>query len=204
VGCGSIKGSYASLSLLPYDLQISPDTYGPTIKSSAPILTQGNDAVFGRLVDSLFNDLGYVQSKLACKPADSASTPLSPETCATLATKWAEARYKLNVCLASAFEPIAGHGSTSRDSNHALPSGRPYCTEYFPQRLAAFRNALPAAPAGTDVANRLGALKSRVDILQHVYATRFLPSIPECGFCRERTATSSDGRNPPAPCVAPW
>ena len=189
VGCGSIKGSYSRLSLLPYDLQISPDTYGPTILSSTPVLTTGNDAVFARLVDSLFNDLGYVQAQLACKAVDGPAAPLSYSTCHTLAGKWAEARYKLDVCLHSAFE---------------YAYSRPFCTLYFPQRLGWFKDALPATPYAADVANRLGELKSRVEILQHLYDTRFLPSIPKGGFCRERATGSYTSRHPQPQCVAPW
>lgn len=213
VGCGSVKGSYSRLSILPYDLQISPDTYGKTIVSGTPVLTQGNDAVFARLVDSLFNDLGQAQARLACKPVDSAATPLPYSTCNTLAGKWAEARYKLDVCLDSTFQAIAasGYGTSTRHGGSSLPSSRPYCTQYFPERLAAFNSALPLAAQGSDVANRLGELKSRVKVLQHLYATRFLPSIPAGGFCRERNASGSNLVSastytypPPVQCTAPW
>ena len=81
-GCGSIKGEYSRMSLLPYDLEITPDTWGPTVESETPLLTPNNDAVFGRLVGSLIGDLGYVFSELACKAVDNpnAAPPLSPTT----------------------------------------------------------------------------------------------------------------------------
>jgi hypothetical protein len=50
------------------------------------------------------------------------------------------------------------------------------------------------APLGTVAATRrrpsarcarLVELKSRVDVIRHVFDTRFLPSIPEAGFCKE-------------------
>ncbi len=81
---------------------------------------------------------------------------------------------------------------------------RPFCTYYFPERLGWFEDALPAAPYAADVANRLGELKSRVEILQHLYDTRFLPSIPKGGFCREKVADSYTSRHPQPQCVAPW
>ena len=93
VGCGSIRIGAGRLSLLPYDLQVNPDTWGPTGPSSAPtapVLTAGNDAVFARLLQSLYGDLGYVQRELACKPADAGagSAPLSNNLCNSLTSTW--------------------------------------------------------------------------------------------------------------------
>jgi len=49
----------------------------------------------------------------------------------------------------------------------------------------AFLAALPATAAGPDVFNRLGELKSRVDVFQHVWDERFIKSLEPGGFCRE-------------------
>jgi hypothetical protein len=62
VGCINPSGTeQVRLSLLPYNLEVSPDTYGPTILSANESVTTGNDAVFARLVQSLYDDLEFVR-----------------------------------------------------------------------------------------------------------------------------------------------
>ena len=54
------------------------------------------------------------------------------------------------------------------------------------ESVNAFEAALPATASGPDAYNRLGELKSRVDVFQHVWTERFLKSIKPGGFCREQ------------------
>ena len=49
-----------------------------------------------------------------------------------------------------------------------------------------YQAALPASAVGADVANRLGEQKARVETFLHVWDTRFLPSIKNAGYCREK------------------
>jgi len=177
------------LSLLPYNLEISPDTYGPTILSQIPSVTVGNDAVFARLIQSLYDDLEYVRRELACKQVDSmpigGPAPLSTSNCTTLANNWLNGKQKLDKCINAAFDPKQSAGDENCQS--------------FVSQLRNYRTSLPATTSPTDVANRLGELKVRVDVIRHVFDTRFLPSIPASGFCRE-----SDHDGNPLTCPDPW
>ena len=65
-GCGGSRGQAPELSLVPINLQIAPDTYGPQSTSNTQSVTENNDAVFARLVESLYDDLNRSRSQLAC------------------------------------------------------------------------------------------------------------------------------------------
>jgi hypothetical protein len=179
IGCRNpTETSEERMSLLPYNLEISPDTYGPTILSpTTPVLTVGNDAVFARLVQSMYADLGEVLAVHAC--------PLfSTSLCTSLQNTHANGKLKLDKCIAAAFQPKQSAGDENCQS--------------FVSQLTNFRAALPATTPAADVANRVGELKVRVDVIRQVFDTRFLPSIPANGFCREKTAPTN-----PA-CPYPW
>jgi hypothetical protein len=107
IDCGSIRMGAARLSLVPYDLQVNPDTWGPTNASASPVLTIGNDAVFARLMQSLYSDLAYVQRELACKIVDQPSqrAPLASNTCNGLTSTWNNGKLKLDKCIEAAFSP---------------------------------------------------------------------------------------------------
>ncbi len=175
------------LSLLPYNLEVVPDTYGPTILSAVKSVTMGNDAVFARLVQNLYDDLEYVRREMACKPVDpvpnAGPAPLSAAVCNTLFSKWENGKVKLDKCVNAAFQPKQSAG----DEN---------CQSFISQ-LTNYRASVPATTSASDVANRVGELKSRVDVIRHVFDTRFLPSIPAAGFCRERDPD-------PDTCPDPW
>jgi hypothetical protein len=190
-GCGSVKGEYARMSLLPYDLEITPDTYGPTVLSSTLQLTSGNDAVFGRLLQKLYGDLDYVRANLACVQADRlpGSPPVNAGACATLGSIWSAGKGKLDSCMAEAFKPhwIYANHDGDHDRDDFIENNRTHCPA-FRASLVSFQNALvPIVMSTDDVANRLGELNVRVAVMLQLYDTRFWPSIPyETGFCSER------------------
>jgi hypothetical protein len=177
-GCiNPTKTTVPRLSLLPYNLEIAPDTYGPTILSAVKSVTMGNDAVFARLVQSLYDDLEYVRRELACQQVDAGggpAPPISASVCNKLSSAWLNGKLKLDKCVDAAFQPKQSAGDENCQS--------------FVSQLTNYRALLPATTSVSDVANRLGELKMRVDVIRHVFDTRFLPSIPTAGFCRERNA----------------
>lgn len=189
VGCGSEIRYGGRLSLLPYDLEITPDTYAPTAADGAPVkYTRNNDAVFARLLQKLYGDLHEVQTRYACAAADlapelladaptsSALRPLPEGTCASLESTWQNGLIKLNKCVNAAFQPKSSAGDENCQS--------------FVSQLSNYRSRIPATTSASDIANRTGELKVRVEVLFYVYNTRFLPSIPADGFCRETTCPS--------------
>ncbi len=175
-GCGGTRTTTSRLSLVPYNLEVAPDTY------RGGVVTVNNDGVFARLVQALGNDLDAVRSDYACKQADPVPSggiaPLSTTTCATLAQLWLGSKLtggiksKLDKCVDAAFQPKS---SASNENCNA-----------FRTQFAQYRSALPASATGADPANRLGELKARAETFSFIFETRFLPSIPPTGFCRER------------------
>jgi hypothetical protein len=188
VGCiNPTKTLGSRLSLLPYNLEINPDTYGPTFLSANKSVTVGNDAVFARLVQSLYDDLEFVRRELACKLVDAASgqPPISASVCSTLASKWQNGKVKLDKCINAAFQPK----QSTADEN----------CQSFASQLTNYRSSIPATTPTRDVANRVGELRMRVDVVRHVFDTRLLPSLTTTGFCREQ---DFDGN--PLTCPDPW
>ena len=180
VGCGTTKIVNKRLSLLPYNLEIVPDTFDPTIKSRTPVVTINNDAVFARLTQSLWNDVGALRNDYACKQADpvpnGGTPPLSSSDCKKLAGTWSVAEFTLNLCVATAFFPKNALGT--------------WLCDYARKSVTDYAAALPDTATGPDVANRLGEQKAQVATFLHVFDTRFLPSIPDRGFCREKNLNS--------------
>jgi hypothetical protein len=186
VGCRNpTKTQQTRISLLPYNLEINPDTYGPTFLSPVKSVTLGNDAVFARLVQNLYDDLEFVRRELACKLADAPSgqPPISASVCNTLASKWANGKIKLDKCINAAFQPK----QSTADEN----------CQSFVSQLTNYRSSIPATTPTRDIANRVGELKMRVDVIRHVYDTRMLPSMTTAGFCREQSSN-------PLTCPDPW
>jgi hypothetical protein len=177
------------ISLVPYLLAINPDTYGPTILSTDKEVTEGNDAVFARLVQSLYDDLDFVRRELACKAVDdpSALPPLSASVCNTLASKWANGKIKLDKCIDAAFAPKESFANENCQS--------------FLSQLTNYRNTIPTTTPTHDIANRTGEQRMRVDVIFHVFNTRLLASmdIATEGFCREQDVDLD-----PLTCPDPW
>ena len=170
--------------MLPYDLMVNPDTYEPAFGSgTVPVSTPGNDAVFARLLQSLYGDLKAVQLAYACTNADAGSgqAPLSNNICNSLTSTWNNGKTKLDKCIEAAFQPK----SSASNEN---------CQSWVSQ-MTNYRNSLPANTAAQDVANRSGELKARIETIFHLYYTRVLPSMPQNGFCRERNVPG---------CANPW
>ncbi|MGH8242954.1 MAG: hypothetical protein ACRETY_06345 [Steroidobacteraceae bacterium] len=169
-----VKGTRLSLYSI---LEMTRDTYGPTIKSSKPLVTVNNDAVFARLVETLWKDLGEVRANYACKQADptpsGGQAPLSAALCNTLAARWSDANKKIKDCVVKTFKPITG-------------AALGICEKARDELVVAFETALPATTTGPDPFNRLGELRGRVEAFKHIWDTRFLPSLDLAGFCRER------------------
>lgn len=178
VGCQNpTKVSGVRLSLQSVNLEMVPATYGPTIKSFKSKVTENNDAVFARLVESLWKAEGEILGSFACKQADTLPTgglaPLSSTVCNSLASKWAVADLKIKLCVNATFYPASSY----RDWICGLAS------EYVNK----FEAALPTTATGPDVRNRLGELKARVEVFEHVWTERFMRSVSNkpTGFCRE-------------------
>ena len=176
VGCiNPTKVSGDRLSLYSVNLEIAPDTFGPTITSTKPKVTVANDAVFARLAQALWADLGETKARYACKPSDPGAggiAPIAGPLCETLAAKWRQAKAKINACVKSTFKPASTAGTAACSSAKSL--------------VEAFEAALPATPTGPDAYNRVGELHARVDVFQHVWDERFLNSLKPGGFCREK------------------
>lgn len=157
-------------------LETTKDTYGSTITSKKPKVTVNNDAVFARLVETLWKDEGEILANYACKPADQVPAvgpaPLTAAMCNTLKARWSDADKKIKDCVSKTFKPITG-----------LALG--ICELARETYVVAFENALPATATGPDLRNRVAELKGRVGVFKHVWDTRFLNSIKVNGFCRE-------------------
>jgi hypothetical protein len=217
--CGSTRTIGVRLSLLSYDLEPAPDTWGPTISSTTAKLTEGNDAVFARLVERLYNELGYAQHELACIQVDTTTStvaPLNSTICGSLDAKWQEGKENLDMCIAGSFRSAAEDDDDDDEHHHhhhwwwwwlghylhlwdddddEEEAEVDYC-QLFVDSVTAYQALIPAGPTGPDVANRVSELQARITTLLHVYNTRFLPSIPEDGFCRELDPLPSDCPNP--------
>jgi hypothetical protein len=185
-GCTNPTKTFQTrISAVPYNLEVNPDTYGPIFGTTLTDVTEGNDAVFARLVQSLYDDLEFVRRELACKLVDAQSgqPPIASNVCNTLASKWANGKIKLDKCINAGFQPK----QSTADEN---------CQSFVTQ-LTNYRSSIPATTPTRDIANRVGELKMRVDVIRHVFDTRLLPSLTTDGFCRETDPS-------PTTCPDPW
>jgi hypothetical protein len=169
VGCGSIRTKSIGVSLISYNMEPSHDTY------DGSVVVVNNDAVFARMVGRLHDDIGQVLVTLACNLADGAvdTAPLKDADCLLLKPQWEDADRQLQRCLDATYQPKA---SSSNQNCQA-----------FLSQFGHFKQALAPVTSngGHDVANRRGELDLRIQVFEHVYDTRFVPSIPRGGFCVE-------------------
>jgi hypothetical protein len=108
------------------------------------------------------------------------SAPLPPAVCTNLDRLLADASVKLGRCLAAA----RGSGTPSLLPPPAVIDF--YCSR-FATSFKGYRDALALIPPGEpeeDPANRIGELKLRSEVFDHVFVERFLPSVPPGGFTR--------------------
>jgi hypothetical protein len=157
-GCGSSKVQGVRWSLYTYNMEITPNT----------------DAVFAKLLVSLYDDLEETRAELACKRADapSGAAPMSASLCSTLRSTWLNGKDKLDKCISASTQPKQSSGSQN-------------CTA-FNSQLTNYRNSVINATAvGPDPANRVSEIKQRVDVIFEVFLKRFLPSIPVNGFTNQ-------------------
>ena len=175
-GCGGTRTKVPGLSLFPINLEFALDTYGPQSTSQTQSVTVNNDAMFARLVETLYDDLNRSRSQLACTTIDGGtSPPLSSSVCSDLASKWSTGKNLLNSCISAAF---SGQSATTTTR----------CNAFRSQLAITYAGALPLTAASDDPSNRLGEQKARVATLTRLFDERFVRSILPKGFCREKTA----------------
>jgi hypothetical protein len=178
--CGSSRTSKTRWSIVPYNTEITPCTYNAhnpgdvwVSDGACPVggPEQADDAVFAKLLLSLYDDLGDALTQLACTNVDGGSNqPLSGSSCATLQASWLNGKDKLDKCW----------NATQQPKNSA---GDQTCQGFLSQ-LGNFASSVAATPRlGTDPANRKSELSARVEVILHVYHERFVPSLSAAGFC---------------------
>ena len=179
-GCGSSKTSDGRWSMKSFNLEVTPCTYNPVSPDvwvgdgNCPVGAPetADDAVFAKLLISLYDDLGEALNEVACMDVDndpSVTAPLSGSTCAALNATFDNGKDKLGKCWDATRQPKQSAGSQN--------------CQAFVSQLTSFSNTLALAPQNpNDVANRKGELQARVEVLFHLYFERFEPSIPAAGF----------------------
>lgn len=169
VGCGSLRGNAERWSLMPFDLGFNEDTYDPTDPGPGSVTTN-DDAVFAKLLRSLYDDLDESINTLACVAADGqASAPMSPTDCAEFNSRLANTLHKLDKCIEATKVPKESAGNENCGSYESQS-----------QHLSDFLDAV--VPGGDDPANRIGESQARNGVIGFVYGNLFYPSIPEDGF----------------------
>jgi hypothetical protein len=194
VDCGSSKTIDGRWSLKPYNTEMTPCTWSddPLLWQSDGSCTVGgsdniDDAVFAKLLLSLYADLGDAIDQLGCNDADvdpAGPAPLLSETCATAQSQFANGFDKLEKCWDATQQPKQSAG----DQN---------CQAFVSQLSGLIATLGSATPFGPDPANRVGELQARIATITHVYEDRFVPSIPANGFCEPDNPDYATG------CVVP-
>ena len=177
-GCGSTRQVIVSWSLKPVDLVMNRNTvhrniFDPT--QPGLYFTENDDAVFAKLVDTLYDDLKRVLDNQVCDaPPEVLQPPLTGSVCSSLKSTWDNGRDKLNKCLSATTQPKQSAG----DQN---------CSAFGSQLMnfIATAQSAPAALPGLDPANRIGELQGRAKVIEYLLNYRFLPSIPAEGFCED-------------------
>ncbi len=165
-GCGSSRGSGDRWSLIPFDLGFTPDTFDPL----TDIVTLNDDAVFAKLLLSLFDDLEQSVNELACQAADmQASKPLSDGQCMDFNQQLTNTLDKLDKCIDATKEP--------------KQSSRNQTCQGFSSQFGNLQSVVSSFTlAGEDPANRIGEAQVRMIVIDNVYTNLFFPSIPDDGF----------------------
>ena len=162
--CGSSRMSGSRWSLWAFDLGFSPDTFDGTT------ITAGDDAVFAKLLVSLYRDLDRTVNELACVNADGQMTsPLDTIACGNFNSTLLNTLDKLDKCLDATIEPK----QSSRNQN---------CQAYVSQFQNLQNTVANFTLTGQDPANRIGEIGVRMRVIDNVYINLFFPSIPDEGF----------------------
>jgi hypothetical protein len=162
--CGGTGTGGGRWSIYSYTLEPSTDTI--SVYNGTVYLNVNDDAVYAKMVDRLYDDLGRTQDTFVCP---STGTQLAT-SCSTLQSTWANGRDKLTKCIGASTQPKQSSGDQNCQS--------------FSSQLSQYQSAIAAVPANTaDLANRIGELKARTQTVRHIFDTKFLPSIPLAGFC---------------------
>lgn len=157
-------------SLYAYGLQLAAER-GPDTHHKGGSVVRYPDTIFAKLALSLFHDLGATIDDYLCFDRDGGSgAPVSATTCSSLRASWANTNDKLAKCIESSVKPM--HSSGIRTCNA-------FETHYA--SFAALVNGLVRAEGSSDVANRVGEAKARLEVFRYVYDTQFKPSIPARG-----------------------
>jgi len=197
VDCGSSRTIDNRWSLKPYNTEITPCTW--TNDPAAVWSSDGNcnvpdpgneivdDAVFAKLLLTLYDDLGDAIDDLGCLDADGNGTaPLSASVCGNAQSQWANGLDKLEKCWDATQQPKQSSG----DQN---------CQAFVSQLSGLTSTLAGATSSGLDQANRVGELQARIAVVTHVYEDRFVPSIPDNGFCEPDNPMYQPDQN----CTAP-
>jgi hypothetical protein len=168
-GCDPLDPPVAGTrwSLYPYGLKLAAELV-PNRQNPSQLEVRYPDSVFARLVLSLFKDLGATIDDYLCFDRDGGNgAPVSASQCSTLKSAWLNTNDKLTKCVESSTEPM---NSTEIRACNAFE------TQYAP--FATLVNGLTRPTGVTDVANRVGEAKARLEVFRYVYDTQFKPSIP--------------------------
>ena len=188
-GCGSSRTLGDRFSLKPYNFEKTPGSfaYGEDLLwESDGLSTVGgvgevvDDAVFIKLVISLWGDLGDVLNNFACDARDGQTSgqPFLESDCNTnLVPTYDVGTDKLEKCWAALRQPKKSAG----DQN---------CSAWLSQTdnlrskaVIASQNAAPLDPDGNpDFANRKGEVLVRIDVLLNLFNTRVVPFVGT-GYC---------------------
>jgi hypothetical protein len=126
-----------------------------------------DDAVFGKLLLELYDELGGTIDQFVCPTT---GPPLaSPSDCSSLQSRYQNALQKLEGCWSASQQPKSSSGAQN-------------CQSFVSQLTALQSQALALPPNPADTANRIGEVQARIDRLFHVYDF-FELSIPDDGFC---------------------
>jgi hypothetical protein len=145
-----------------------PDNAFRPNRTTMPKPAAGADA-FADLLAVLFMDLGAALNQTAVADVDNnGAAPIAPPLSTELAGTYNNALDKLGKCISAAYYK---QSSPNQNCNAFVSQ-----IQNYKMLLAA------AAPNGLDRANRVGEQSGRCDVMLHVLADHFLPSIPATGF----------------------
>ena len=172
--CGSSRARDKTWSFKPYNLEPARCTFNPDLGDNwaddgtcklGGVDEDPDDAVYAKMLLVLVDDFQQTLEQLACVDADgNGASPLTESDCGTIGNQVVNMIDKVDKCWDATQQPKQSSG----DQN----------CQAFDSQLANLQAQLEQTfPNGTDIANRVGELKARADIIRHVFETRFMPSL---------------------------